>query len=77
MRKFNSIVFGFIFSISLLMSAESQALDRGMFKSSSMVSLETAKKEMKQVYLDTVKLKLCTVAVFLINKNRFTQIYVT
>ena len=50
MRKFNSIVFGFIFSISFLMSAESQALDRGMFKSSSMVSLETAKKEMKQVY---------------------------
>ena len=50
MRKFNSIVFGFIFSISFLISAESQALDRGMFKSSSMVSLETAKKEMKQVY---------------------------
>ena len=57
MRKFNSIVFGFIFSISFLMSAESQALDRGMFKSSSMVSLATAKKEMKQVYLDSGQTK--------------------
>ena len=57
MRKFNSIVFGFISFISFLISAESQALDRGMFKSSSMVSLETAKKEMKQVYLDSGQTK--------------------
>ena len=57
MRKFSSIVFSFIFPTLFLMSAESQALDRDMFRSSNMVSLETAKEEMKQVYLDSGQTK--------------------
>ena len=51
MRKLNIIIF--IFLILFPISAEPQELDRSMFKSSSMVSLEVAKKAIKQVYLDS------------------------
>jgi len=51
MRKLNIIIF--IFLILFPISTEPQELDRSMFKSSSMVSLEVAKKAIKQVYLDS------------------------
>ena len=51
MRKLNIVIF--IFLILFPISAEPQELDRSMFKSSSMVSLEVAKKAIKQVYLDS------------------------
>ena len=51
------IIFSFTFFISIVICAQSQELDRSMFKSSSMVSLEVAKKEIKQVYLDSGQTK--------------------
>jgi len=53
----NIIIFSFTFFISIVICAQSQELDRSMFKSSSMVSLEIAKKEIKQVYLDSGQTK--------------------
>ncbi len=53
----NIIIFSFTFFISIVISAQSQELDRSMFKNSSMVSLEIAKKEIKQVYLDSGQTK--------------------
>ena len=50
-------IFSFIFFISIVMCAQSQELDRSMFKNSTMVSLEIAKKEIKQVYLDSGQTK--------------------
>ena len=48
------ILFFLIFSPIL---SESQELDRSLFKSSNMVSLEVAKKEMKLVYLESGETK--------------------
>jgi len=53
----NIIIFSFTFFISIVIPAQSQELDRSMFKSSSMVSLEVAKKEIKQIYLDSGQTK--------------------
>ena len=53
----NIIIFSFTFLISIVICAQSHELDRSMFKSSSMVSLEIAKKEIKQVYLDSGQTK--------------------
>ena len=53
----NIIIFSFTFFISLIICAQSQELDRSMFKSSSMVSVEISKKEIKQVYLDSGQTK--------------------
>ena len=55
MLKLNIIIF--IFLILFPISVEPQELDRSMFKSSSMVSIETAKKAIKQVYLDSGQTK--------------------
>ena len=53
----NIIVFSFTFFISIVICAQSEELDRSMFKISSMVSLEIAKEEIKQVYLDSGQTK--------------------
>jgi len=53
----NTIIFSFTFFISIVICAQSQELDRSMFKNSSMVSLEIAKKVIKQVYLDSGQTK--------------------
>ena len=53
----NIIIFSFTFFISIAICAQSQELERDMFKRSSMVSLEIAKKEIKQVYLDSGQTK--------------------
>ena len=53
MHILNIIIFSFTFFISIVICAQSEELDRSMFKISSMVSLEIAKKEIKQVYLDS------------------------
>ena len=51
------IIFSFTFCFFVISSTQSQELDRSMFKSSSMVSLEVSKKEIKQVYLDSGQTK--------------------
>jgi len=53
----NIIIFSFTFFISIVISAQSHELERSLFKRSSMVSLEIAKKEIKQVYLDSGQTK--------------------
>jgi len=55
MYKLNTIIF--ILLALFPISAETQELDRSLFKSSSMISLEIAKKELKQVYLDSGQTK--------------------
>ena len=57
MLKIGGNVSIFIFIILHSISAESQELDRSLFKASNMVSLETSKKEMKQIYLDSGQTK--------------------
>ena len=55
MRRFYIIIF--ILVVLFPNSAGSQEMDRGLFKPSSMVSLATAKKEMKQVYSESGETK--------------------
>jgi len=57
MRKLGSTILIFVLFMLFPISAESQELDRSLFKASNMVSLETAKKEMKQVYLESGQTK--------------------
>ena len=57
MRKLGLTILIFIFSMLFPISAELQELDRSLFKASNMVSFETAKKEMKQVYLESGQTK--------------------
>ena len=81
MHILNIIIFSFTFFISIVICAQSQELDRSMFKSSSMVSLEISKKEIKQVYLDSGQTRTLYCGCFfdkqfLINKKRSTQTHV-
>ena len=55
MYNLNIIIF--ILLVLFPISAETQELDSNLFKSSSMISLEVAKKELKQVYLDSGETK--------------------
>ena len=55
MYNLNIIIF--ILLVLFPISAETQELDKNLFKSSSMISLEVAKKELKQVYLDSGETK--------------------
>jgi len=57
MQIFDKIFSISIFSLSFVVSATSQELDKSLFKASSMVSLEIAKKEIKQVYLESSQTK--------------------
>ena len=50
MRELGPPILIFVLSTLFPIPAESQEFDRSLFKASNMVSLETAKKEMKQVY---------------------------
>ena len=55
MRKFYSIIL-FLFTL-FPVSSEPQELNRSLFKVSSMVSFETAKQKMKDVYLESGQTK--------------------
>ena len=57
MQTLRLIVLILISAILFSISAESQQLDRRLFKASNMISLEIAKKEMKQVYLESGQTK--------------------
>jgi len=59
MRRLSPIILILIFIFAILspIAAESQELDRSLFKPSSMISLEIAKKEMKQIYLESGQTK--------------------
>ena len=55
MKSIRLIILFFLIFFPIL--SESQELDRSLFKSSNMVSLEIAKKEMKLVYLESGETK--------------------
>ena len=57
MQILRPIVLIFTLSILFPIFGESQELDKSLFKASSMISLETARNEMKQVYLESGQTK--------------------